>query len=68
MLGWLSEASSFASRSGARPAFSLSRSAGGRAYARGGAVKTEAVGAAPDAMRELTEALLQQAKDRAKGA
>ena len=36
--------------------------------ADGGAVKTEAVGAAPDAMRELTEALLQQAKDRAKGA
>ena len=35
--------------------------------ADGGAVKTEAVGAAPDAMRELTEALLKQAKDRAKG-
>ena len=36
------------------------------AGADGGAVKTEAVGAAPDAMRELTEALLKQAKDRAK--
>lgn len=35
--------------------------------ADGGAIKTEAVGAAPDAMRELTEALLKQAKDRAKG-
>jgi hypothetical protein len=32
----------------------------------GGAVKTEAVGAAPDAMRELTEVLLKQAADRAK--
>ena len=35
--------------------------------ADGGAIKTEAVGAAPDAMRELTEALLKQAADRAKG-
>lgn len=34
--------------------------------ADGGAIKTEALGASPDAMRELTEALLQQAKDKAK--
>ena len=33
----------------------------------GGAIKTEAVGASPEAMRELTDALLKQAKDRAKG-
>jgi hypothetical protein len=32
----------------------------------GGAIKTEAVGAAPDAMRDLTEVLLKQAADRAK--
>jgi hypothetical protein len=37
------------------------------AGADGGAIKTEAVGATPDAMRELTEALLQQAADKAKG-
>lgn len=37
------------------------------AGADGGAVKTEAVGASPDAMRELTDALLKQAADRAKG-
>ena len=36
--------------------------------ADGGAIKTEAVGASNDAMRELTEALLKQAGDRAKGA
>ena len=32
----------------------------------GGAIKTEAVGATPDAMRELTDALLKQAADRTK--
>jgi hypothetical protein len=36
--------------------------------ADGGAIKTEAVGVSNDAMRELTEVLLQQAADRAKGA
>jgi hypothetical protein len=32
----------------------------------GGAIRTEAVGATPDAMRELTEVLLRQAADRTK--
>ena len=34
--------------------------------ADGGTIKTEAVGATPDAMRELTDALLQQAANRGK--